>query len=179
MGEQIVRPYSRPTFQVPYHAGRLEAVALRDGREIARDVIETTNPPAALTLRATLEAVDADKKSVFTVWAGAKDAQGRCVRWATDEVSFAIEGDAKVLASGNTDQYDHRAPKSTVRRMYNGSCYLILRAGTQPGILKIRASSPGLASAEVCVRQQPCTRAPHVAEILDVDSLTYFSKMEG
>ncbi len=179
VGEQKVQPYVRPTFQVPYHAGRLEAVALRSGQEIARDVIETTGSPNALTLRATLKAIDADKKSVFTVWVSAKDAQDRDVRWAADEVSFAIEGDVKVLASGNTDQYDDRAPKSMVRRMYNGSCYLILRAGTQPGILKIRVSSPGLASAEISVEQRPCMRAPHVAEILDVDSLTYFAKMEG
>lgn len=179
VGRQVVKPYTRPTFHVRYHAGRLEALAFRGGVEIARDAIETTGPAAAVTLRATRAAVDADKRSVFTIWAGAEDAQGRPVCWASNEITFTVEGDVHILASGSTDQYDDRAPKSPVRRLYNGSCYLILRAGTQPGVVKIRVESSGLTPAEVSVEMQPCRRAPHVPEILDVDSLTYFAKMEG
>lgn len=178
VGRKAVEPYKRPTFMVPYHAGRLEAVALRDGVEIARDAIETTGAPAGITLCATQTSLDADKRGVFTVWAGANDAQGRPVRWAKDEITFTVEGDVQILASGSTDQYDNRAPKSLVRRLYNGSCYLIARAGTQPGTVKIRATAAGLAPAEICVELKPCKRAPHVPEMLDVDSLTYFAKME-
>ena len=49
----------------------------------------------------------------------------------------------------------------------------------QPGRLVVRAGAPGLEDALIEVALRPCVRPPHVPEMLDVDSLTYFAKMEG
>lgn len=179
IGVKKVVPYTRTTFRAPYRAGRLEAIALRDGREIARDRVETTGPALRLTLSCDRREMDADKRSVVTVWAGAQDAQGRQVNWAGDRVTFSVEGDAQVLASGSADPYDSEPPKSLNRNLFHGSCYLVLRAGTQPGEVVIRSSALGLEDALIRLALRPCVRPPHVPEILDVDSLTYFTKMEA
>ena len=179
IGRKAVRPYTRTVFDVPVHEGVLEAIALRNDIEVARDRIETSGPAASLMLRVSQTVIPADRRSVVTLWVSARDDKNRPVRWACNEVFLQVEGDACVLATGSADPYDAAPPKALRRKMYNGSCYMILRAGTRPGQIGIKATAEGLRPACIQIDQAACTRPPHVPVILDVDSLTYFSKMEG
>jgi beta-galactosidase len=48
--EKPVHPFQMVEWQVPYAPGRLEAVAKKDGKEVARYAVETTGEPVAIRL---------------------------------------------------------------------------------------------------------------------------------
>jgi len=60
LGEKLVDKYDMVTFDVPYQAGKLEAVASNSGKVIARFAVETTGPPAALKLVADRDSLAGD-----------------------------------------------------------------------------------------------------------------------
>lgn len=179
LGRKDVRLYARTVFPVIYRPGKLEAVAYVNGKETARDCICTTGKPAALTLRAERETVQANRTDTWIVTAGAADGAGLPVYWDDLELSFSVEGPAVLLAVSNDDPYDTLGATEPRRKLFRGSCQLILRATTEPGVVCVSAKAPGMESAQLCLQSVRCQRPPHVAQETDTDAMYYFAKMDG
>lgn len=179
LGRKDVDPYERTAWSVIYQPGVLEAVAYRGGVEVARDRICTTGHPAAMTLRAERETVQANRTDVWIVTAGMTDSQGRPVLWDGLEASFRVEGPAVLLAVSNDDPYDTLGAVEPKRKLYHGACQLILRATTEPGEVRVIAEAPGLEPAVLRLCSTSCRRPPHVAQETDTDAMYYFAKMDG
>jgi beta-galactosidase len=105
--EKPVDPFQMVDWQVPYAPGRLEAVAKKDGREVARYVVETAGETVALRLTPDRKALAGDGCDAEPVTVEAVDAQGRVVPLAQNKVNFAIEGAGKILGVGNGDPNCH------------------------------------------------------------------------
>lgn len=163
VGERDVDPYEMARFQVPYAPGRLEAVALRGGREIARDTVETSGAPARLVLTPDRTALAGDGLDAVPVTVSAVDAQGRPVPTANVPVRFALEGAGEIIGVGNGDPNSHEADKASERRLFNGLAQVIVqgRRGGR-GALALRASAPGLQDAQVALALQPAAAPPGV-----------------
>lgn len=131
---------------VPYGTGgSLEAVARRTGREVARDRIETAGRP--VTFEAVCENADdwqADGMDLQYVNIYAKDAAGRRVPTARDEVAFEVSGAATLHATDDGDQYSDQVFNISKRAMHRGFAQAILRATRTPGPVSLRISSPTL-----------------------------------
>lgn len=179
LGRKRVDPYARTTWTVIYQPGALEAVAYRNGQETARDCICSTGRPAAMTLQANRETVQANRTDVWIVTAGMVDSQGRPVLWDEPEASFRVDGPAVLLAVSNDDPYDTLGAVEPKRKLYHGACQLILRAATEAGEVRVTAEAPGLKPAELHLYSTPCARPPHVDQETDTDALYYFAKMDG
>ena len=69
------------------------------------------------------------------------DSKGRRVPMAQDELHFAVEGDARIVAvsSGNHDSDELNVTDH--RRLYNGSALVILRAGRNPSSVTLKTTS--------------------------------------
>lgn len=163
VGEQDVDPYEMAHFKVPYAPGRIEAVALRGGAEIARDVVETSGAPARLALVPDRAALAGDGLDAVPVTVSAVDAQGRPVPTANVHVRFEIEGEGAIIGVGNGDPNSHEADKAGERSLYNGLAQVIVqsRRGGR-GALKLRASAPGLQGAETVLALQTASVPPSV-----------------
>ena len=99
-------PYDRVEWSVPYEAGTLEARGFRGGELVETSRVETTGPATQLVLtpdRSQLSPGGADA-TVFTV--EARDARGRVVPTACNQVTFAIAG-GRILGVGNGDPSCH------------------------------------------------------------------------
>jgi beta-galactosidase len=105
--EKPVHPFQMVSWQVPYAPGRLEAVARKDGKEVARYAVETTGQPVALRLTPDRTALAGDGCDAVPVTIEALDAEGRPVPLAQDQVNFAIEGVGKIVGVGNGDPNSH------------------------------------------------------------------------
>ncbi|MFG6486236.1 beta-galactosidase GalA [Roseateles sp. BYS78W] len=163
IGEQAVDPYEMNFFQVPYAPGRIEAVALRDGKEVARDVVETTGPAVRLVLTPDRQALADDGLDAVPITVSAVDAQGRPVPLAQNKVSFTLEGQGAIIGVGNGDPNSHEADKASERSLFNGLAQVIVqsRRGGH-GALKLRAISEGLQDAEVELPLSAATAPPQV-----------------
>jgi beta-galactosidase len=155
VGEKDVARYEMVTFQVPYVPGKLEAVALRDGAEIARDSVETSGAPARLVLVPDRAALTGNGQDAVPVTVSAVDAQGRPVPTANLQVRFETEGAGEIIGVGNGDPNSHESEKAPQRKLYNGLAQVILQGqrGGQ-GVLKLRATAEGLQPAEVVLALQ-------------------------
>ena len=179
LGRKEVDPYRRTSFSLSYEPGELRAAAYGDGELWAEDVIRTTGEPEQLTLTAQTRELRADRQDILIVSVGAEDGQGNPVLWADTLVRFQVEGPAKVLAVSNDDPYDTTGAKVLERKLFRGSCQLILRTTTQPGLIRVTACAEGMRSAVLEAESMKCERKPHVAIETDTDAMWYFAKMDG
>jgi beta-galactosidase len=163
VAEGDVDPIDMVTFQVPYAPGRLEAVALRDGAELGRDMVETSGVAARLVLTPDRATLAGDGLDAMPVTVSAVDAQGRPVPTANLPVRFEVAGAGSVIGVGNGDPNSHEADKASERSLFNGLAQVILqsrRSGHGP--LVLHAASPGLQGAALVVDVQAVADPPAV-----------------
>lgn len=164
VGEGDVDPIDMVTFEVPYAPGRLEALALRNGAEVARDAVETSGTPARLVLTPDRQALVGDGRDAVPVTVSVVDAQGRPVPTADTPVHFQVDGVGTLIGVGNGDPNSHEPEKAPERKLFNGLAQVILQTqrGGQ-GALTLRAASPGLESALLSLDVKAVTPPPSVA----------------
>ena len=152
IGEQTVDRYTMPSWQVPYAPGRLEAIGYRQGREVARSVVETVGAPVALRITPDRRTMAADGEDVQPFTVDAVDARGRHVPTADLDVTFTVTGGA-IIGLGNGNPVSHEAEQGRHRRLFNGLAQVIVRAGQQgAGTLTLHAAAAGLRDARSTVR---------------------------
>jgi beta-galactosidase len=175
IAEQDVDPYEMANFQVPYAPGRLEAIALRDGVEIARDRVETTGAPTRLVLTPDRTTLAGDGLDALPVTVSAVDAQGRAVPTANMAVRFEVAGAGALIGVGNGDANSHESDKASARSLYNGLAQVLLqsRRGAN-GSLTLRATAPGVAPAELTLAVQAAPAAPVVPAAKPITQLPWW-----
>ena len=157
---------------IDYQPGTLEAIARNNGIIVARHKIETTGPAVRLIAEPDLDATPSkrsqivNRKSANRKWTAdgydlqhvrivALDKKGRRAVTATDEVTFSVEGNAQIVGviNGDITSNELTAGWSMVngqwsmvntRRLFNGTCTVILRSTRQPGNVTLTATAPGL-----------------------------------
>jgi beta-galactosidase len=129
---------------IAYQPGKLEAVAYINNKVAARHLIETTGEAQRLTAQADPIDWKADGMDLQHVRIVAVDKKGRRVQTAGGEVTFTVEGDARIVGVVNGDINSDELTVGNKRSLYNGTCTVILRSGRQPGRVLLTATSPGL-----------------------------------
>ena len=126
---------------IHYADGRLEAVAYQNGKAVARHKIETTGK--AVRLIATPEDSNwaADGTDLMHVRIHAVDSKGRRVPMAQDELTFEVEGDARIVAVSSGDHNSDELNVTNHRRLYKGSALVILRSGKTAGKVTLKTSA--------------------------------------
>lgn len=134
---------------IAYVPGTLVAVAKKNGKVVARHLIETTGEAVALKLVPDAETWHADGKDLMHVRIYAVDKKGRRVlnvkdAKAFDKLTFTVKGDANIVAVDNgniaSDELHigkTQLEKSIQRHLFQGSALVILRAGDKPGKIEL------------------------------------------
>lgn len=134
---------------IAYAPGTLVAVARKNGKMVARHMIETTGEAVALKLVPDMETWHADGKDLMHVRIYAVDKKGRRVlnvkdAKAFDKLTFTVKGDADIVAVDNgniaSDELHIgkiQLEKSIQRHLFQGSALVILRAGDKPGKIEL------------------------------------------
>ena len=146
--------------KIAYQPGRLEAVAYRNGKAVARHSVETTGKAVRLTAQAD-KPIPAKKASADAPrWAAdgmdlqhvritAVDSKGRQVLTAADKVTFQVEGNARIVGVVNGDITSDEMMTGNERSLYNGSCVVILRSTREAGPVTLTATAPGMKPVKV------------------------------
>lgn len=160
--EKKVDPFQMVSWHVPYAPGKLEAVAKKEGKEVARYVVETTGQPVQLRLTPDRDALAADGGDAAPVTVEALDEQGRPVPTANLMVAFEISGPGKIIGVGNGDPNSHAPEKGDRRSLFNGLAQVIVQSARDVGEIKLTATAEGLAPGMVVIKAQPCVPRPFV-----------------
>jgi beta-galactosidase len=139
------------TWKVPYAPGVLKAVARRDGKVVATDVLRTAGAPHAVRLTPDRKALPADGRSLVFVTAEVVDVRGVVVPDAEHLISFEVSGGSLAGLDNGREESAERYQAST-RTAFHGKALAIVRVGTEAGALKVTARVEGLRKGTVTLR---------------------------
>ncbi|MEU5313038.1 glycoside hydrolase family 2 TIM barrel-domain containing protein [Streptomyces sp. NPDC021562] len=142
------------TWKVPYRPGELRAVARRDGRVVATDVLRTAGAPHAVRLTADRGSLAADGRSLAFVTAEIVDAHGVPVPDAEHLISFDVTG-GSIAGLDNGREESAERYQAVTRTAFHGKALAIVRSGTGAGRLRVTAHVDGLRAGTATLRTTP------------------------
>jgi beta-galactosidase len=77
------------------------------------------------------------------------DTKGRVIQTSDNELTFSVDGDARIVGVINGDITSEELTVGQKRRLYNGRCTVILRAGRTPGKITLTVTSPGVKTTKM------------------------------
>ncbi|MBI5684789.1 MAG: glycoside hydrolase family 2 protein [Verrucomicrobia bacterium] len=173
LGEKPVDKYEMVEWEVPYAAGRLEAVAKKNAAVVARAAVETAGAPVALQLLPDRPSLAGDGEDAQPVTVRALDAEGRAVPTANLPVEFTLTGPGGVIGLGNGDANCHEPEKGNRRSLYNGLAQVIVQTKHgASGALVLCAKAADLKPAEVEIKITAAPARPFVPMPPPVFALT-------
>ena len=160
LGRKKMVKNSHLEWKVKYSPGKLDAKGFKDGTEVDTKRVETTGPPAGLSLSPDRVSIRADREDVSIVTVSVVDSEGRVVPTANNLVTFDVTGNGKIIGVGNGDPSSHEPDKAMERRAFNGLCSVIIQSTRSPGEIGLTAESEGLRTATILVRSEKCKQKP-------------------
>jgi beta-galactosidase len=154
MGRKNSVPYTRLEWELVYQSGKLEAHGYNKRKLVAKDIVETTSPPAQIALNSDCNMLKADGCDVAVIRVAIEDARGRIVPTANNSVHFTIDGPGKIVGTGNGNPSSHEPDKANQRMAFNGYCLVLVQSYKQAGEIRLKASSEKLKEAEVVLKSE-------------------------
>lgn len=139
-------------FNVPYGAGELTAVGLKDGKEVVRQVLKTSGAPVRLQITPEQETITATPGDLAYFNVEVVDENGLPVPYAEIPVEFSIEGVGTLQAVGNGNPTDMKSFQQPRVNTFRGRCQIIVRSSEEEGEITVTAVSGGLTAGTSTVR---------------------------
>ncbi len=140
------------TWELPFEAGELKAVAKNGGVEVAEYAITTAGDAIGMKVESTKSEIKADRVELAHIFVSLVDEKGNLVYSADNEVTCNITGPVKLLGMedanpSNTDSY-----KDNKQKAFHGKLLIYLQATDQPGAAVITLSAEGMEARTVNIR---------------------------
>ena len=136
-------------WKVNFVPGTLTAVSRKNGKEVAREEVKTAGVPHHIKLTPDHNEIKADGHDLCYLTAEIVDVDGNVCPWATNDITFAVEGAAFNAGVDNGSPISHEPFKSNHRKTFYGKALLIAQSNGNAGDISISASAPGLQSASI------------------------------
>ena len=142
-------------FECSYEPGTLEAVSFSDGGEVSRGKLQTAGRPCALCLQPETSGLKADGQSLCYVRVQVVDDQGHPVPDAALRLSAKAEGEAQLLGFGSGNPVTDENYTAGSFTTWQGQALAVLRAGYQPGTVKLTVQAETLPGVEISLPVTP------------------------
>jgi beta-galactosidase len=126
---------------IDYKKGKIEAVGYRQGKAVARHALETTGKAVKIVAEADNSQWQADGQDLQHIRLRVVDSKGRTVLTCQDELTFTVDGDARLVAVTNGDINSHELNATNHRQLWQGQAMVILRAGLAPSKITLTTES--------------------------------------
>ncbi|WP_188931734.1 beta-galactosidase GalA [Dyadobacter endophyticus] len=149
VGKKKLSAFEYFEWDLIYMPGKLEVRGYKNGKQVARQIRETTGTASRLTAKADTLSLKADGCDVAIINIEIKDAKGRVVPTADNLIKFSIEGNGRIIGTGNGNPSSHEPDKADRRKAFNGLCQVLVQSDRQAGKIKLKATSETLEGTEV------------------------------
>ncbi|GGJ59792.1 beta-galactosidase [Streptomyces brasiliensis] len=146
------------TWKVEYQPGELKAVARRDGRTVATDILRTAGEPHAVRLTPDRRSLAADGRSLAHITAEVVDERGVVVPDAEHLITFHVAGGSLAGVDNGRQESAERYQAST-RTAFHGKALAIVRSGVRPGTLQVTARATRLVTGVTALTTTPAAAA--------------------
>lgn len=147
-----VQPVNRDTrfmatWQVPYQSGVLKAVGYRGNRQVSTAELKTAQKPVQIRILPDRTVIRADGQDLCYVTIELTDAAGTRNPKTEDLVRFAIEGPGTIIGVGNANPVSLESYTLPQRKVWQGRCLVVVKAGKEAGRIVLKAAAEGLPEA--------------------------------
>lgn len=130
---------------VPYHKGKVEAIAYIDGKEVARHNLTTHGKAKRLTATPDNNTWKSDGMDLQHVRIAAVDGKGLQDMKANHKLTFEVEGPAEIAGVINGDMKSDELSTGNTRSLYNGAASVILRSKKdESGDVLLKVTADGM-----------------------------------
>jgi beta-galactosidase len=152
VGEQKIADTSiTAVFEVPYQPGTLKAVNVENGKETAAFELKTAGAPKRIRLIADRINIKANRNDLSYITVEVVDENNQVIPNVEVRVQFSVEGAGELAAVGNANPKDVASFHKPERKTFNGKCLAIVRPNGKAGVIKLKAMSNGLATAQITI----------------------------
>lgn len=138
-------------YRVPYQAGKITAHGLTDGHVVTRYTLQTAGPAHAIHLQTDRKRLSANGMDAAHVDITIVDAHGVRVPHAEVDVNLSVQGPARLIGVDNGWDRSVQPAKSDRIVTRDGKALAIFQAGTQTGVVQVKACSKELKSSGVAI----------------------------
>lgn len=135
-----------------YEPGEVKVVAYdAAGNPAAEKTIRTAGKPHHLVLTPSRDTLDADGDDLLYVTVKVADKDGNIVPTDSRLVKFKVDGAGTFEATANGDPTCILPFQNPEMKLFSGAATAIARSADTPGTLRLRATAPGVKSAEITI----------------------------
>ncbi len=137
---------------LPYKAGELKTNGYNGNKKAVTQILKTAGSPVRIVAHCNRTSITSHSEDAVIVEFEICDKNGVRVPLAENEISLQIEGPGTLLGSDNGNQYDPEGIKYASKnscRAFEGRMIAIFKATENQGVIKLKASAPGLISGEI------------------------------
>ena len=146
----------RASFDIPYEAGKLEAVSYRRGEILSRDFVETTGMPESVRVTLNRTILPADGHAVLFADIAIVDHQGRVVPSAEIPCEAIVTGPARLAGFGSAKPDTKENYTSGRFTSWNGRLLAVIRAGYESGPCTLTIRAAGMPETQRTFVLQDC-----------------------
>jgi len=139
-------------WDVPYAPGTLTVHGLLRGAAACAGELKTSGPPQKLLAEADTVTLAADGVDLAHIVVRVTDADGLPVYDAAHEITWAVEGPARLLGLESGDHASHEDYQAPTRRAFHGRLLGYVQSTNASGPVTVRMVAPGLEEAVVTLR---------------------------
>lgn len=162
---QKVNKYEMNTFNVPFQTGKLEAISYKNGKEITRNKVETTDVPVAIQLIPDRLSLIGDGQDAMPITVKVIDKNGLEVPTAQNHIKFSIKGGGKIIGVGNGNPNSHELEKVNERSLFNGLAQVIVQSLESSESIDLIATGEGLRPFTLSIPVAKVVPIPYVKVI--------------
>ena len=135
------------TWEVPFEAGKLSAVARISDKDKATCQLNTTGSAVRIAAKCDVNQLKGDRQDMANVFVTLCDEAGNTVYSADNEITCEITGPVRILGMEDSNPKNIEYYKDNKQHAFHGKLLVYLQSLDKPGKTVIKFSSPGLQSA--------------------------------
>ena len=141
-------------FEVPYAAGELKAIGLKNGKIVATRFLRTVGPAKKVRLTVDRASIRVDRNDLAYVTVEITDASGNVLPDASNLVRFKLTGPGELAAVGSGAPNVPESFRQPQHTTWHGRALAILRPTGTPGAIALKAEADGLKPATLVVKSR-------------------------
>ncbi|HEY9049025.1 MAG TPA: glycoside hydrolase family 2 TIM barrel-domain containing protein [Ohtaekwangia sp.] len=142
----------KATFDVPYAAGILKAVAVENGKDVESTTLQTAGDAATIKVTADRKEITADGQDLCYVTVEILDKNGILQPTAANRLHFQIEGPGIIAGVDNADLKNYELYIGNTRKAWHGRALVVIRSTQGIGDVTLTVTSPGLSQSVLTIK---------------------------
>ncbi len=139
-------------FDTTYHAGKVEVIAYKDGKECGRDELLTASDDVIISAESDHTQIPADGSDIAFIDISLRDIAGTLNPNVEKSVTINIDGPGTIMGYGSADPESEENYFDTIAKAYEGRLRAAVRGTGETGTITITFSADGLEDAKVQIQ---------------------------